>query len=97
MKNADAPTCDEAPKCHWCADSFFCSNTACVEEAVVERVEEVEVEAEQARMTWGNSTGIDYWIVKNSWGPLSPPSTSFSLSLSLSLARARSLSFLLVL
>lgn len=56
VANADKDQCDEAgPKCHWCADAWFCSNTPCAATAAA------------PQLSSGNITGVDYWIVKNSW------------------------------
>ena len=55
VANADQETCDAAPKCNWCADGWFCSNTACNGAASVDNA------------VTANAT-IPYWIVRNSWG-----------------------------
>lgn len=52
--NADAAHCEAAPRCHWCADAFFCSNTPCAASS-------------GAPVTSANGTMTAYWIVRNSW------------------------------
>ena len=55
--NADAAHCEAAPKCHWCADAFFCSNDPCAASSA----------QRAAPVASGNGTMTAYWIVRNSW------------------------------
>ena len=61
--NADAAHCEAAPKCHWCANDFFCSNTRCISG----RSNSGGSAKAVAKAAVGNGTEVAYWIVRNSW------------------------------
>ena len=63
VANADQETCDAAPKCNWCADSFFCSNSPCNGNG-----DSPLATGKGLVVVAPKNTSIPYWIVRNSWG-----------------------------
>merc|ERR1711966_342369 len=55
VNNKDATTCGKETGCHWCTDVQFCMSFPCDH-------------SNDIPLSPSNTTGKDYWIVRNSWG-----------------------------